>query len=122
VIALNRTTVTSDWYTQDICKAMQASIKGANAHLSKYIENTKDREAFEIMMGICLNVCETHSPNPALILKSLNVLLVNLELLPKPSFFSIQRWTSSRLEFRKMAVKECIEIVSTLNTKYLIHD
>lgn len=95
---------------------MLAKVEGLSELQLFFIENKKDRRTYQMTVEKCLELCKQNPCNPDRMLTDLQSLKDNLKNDTSSS------WNSNPLWFKELAVTHAMELISSTNVKYLVHD
>ncbi len=113
--------LSSSSYVTNVCSLIDSTVAGTEKFVSQMIESERDRGAYKGMMWNCQQILNK-SYTPGDMIEGLLEVKNTLEQ-DKSSVPLLKRLCGhkSSLEYQKLAVDQCIEVVECIKKKYLDH-
>jgi hypothetical protein len=113
-------TLKSQWYMEDVCDYIFASLEGAKTWTAQYCDNKYQRKAFLETFEECQVIVKKNDLKPEAMLQALSDFHDKLQCQPKPPFFSIERWFYDPiLGARDSAVRVVLQLVDGISKRFL---
>lgn len=114
-------TLTSFSYVRETCALIHTLLDGTEKYISPSIENVDSRIAYKEMFGRCQYLCIAAGTDSVKMLEYLNSAKDGLRFETPPWTFDLAAYRSTPLKFKGMAVDHCIEAVTAVRTRFLMH-